>query len=39
LAAAEDYKILFRSDGGGVEGGVGGVGLEEGEVARGDYLE
>lgn len=27
LAAAEDHKGLFRGDGGGVEGGVGGVGF------------
>ena len=35
LAAAEDHEGLFRRDGGCVEGGVGGVGFYEGEVAGG----
>ena len=27
LAAAEDHEGFFRGDGGGIEGGVGGVGF------------
>lgn len=27
LPAAEDYKVLFGGDGGGVEGGIGDVGF------------
>jgi len=36
LAAAEDDEGLFGRDGGGVEGGVGGVGFYDVEVAGGD---
>lgn len=39
LAAAEDHEGFFGGDGGGVEGGVGGVGFQGGEVAGGDELE
>lgn len=38
LAAAEDDEGFLGGDGGGVEGGVGGVGFQEGEVAGGDEL-
>lgn len=34
LTTAEDHVVLFRGDGGCVEGGVGGEGFEDGEVAR-----
>ena len=34
LATAEDHVVLFRGDGGCVEGGVGGEGFEDGEVTR-----
>lgn len=33
LATAEDNVVLFRGEGGRVERGVGGEGLEDGEVA------
>jgi hypothetical protein len=33
LATAEDNVVLFRGEGGRVERGVGGEGLENGEVA------
>lgn len=39
LAAAKDDEVLLWGNGGGVEGGVGYVGFEEGEVAGGDHLE
>lgn len=39
LAAAEDHEGFLGGDGGGVEGGVGGVGFQRGEVAGGDELE
>jgi hypothetical protein len=38
LATAEDHVVLFRGDGGCVEGGVGGEGFEDGEVAGGKNL-
>lgn len=34
LATAEDHVVLFRGDSSCVEGGVGRVGFEDGEVAR-----
>lgn len=39
LAAAEDHERFFGGDGRSVEGGVGGVGFQGGEVAGGDELE
>lgn len=38
LATAEDDKVLLAGDGGAVEGGIGGVGLEDLEVASRDEL-
>ena len=38
LAAAEDDEGLLGGDGGGVEGGVGGVGFQGGEIAGGEEL-
>ena len=34
LAAAEDHKGFLGGEGGCVEGGVAGIGLQRGEVAR-----
>lgn len=38
LAAAEDDEGFLGGDGGGVEGGVGGVGFQGGEIAGGEEL-
>ena len=38
LAAAEDHEVLLHRDGGAVHGRVGGVGLEDFEVAGRDEL-
>lgn len=38
LATAEDHVVLFRGDGGCVEGGVGSEGFEDGKVTGGDDL-
>ena len=38
LTTAENYKVFLGRDGGGVEGGVGGVGLEDFKVLSGDEL-
>ena len=38
LTTSEDDKVLLGGDGGAVEGGITDVGLEDGEVARGDEL-
>lgn len=38
LATAEDDEVLLGGDGGAVEGGIGCVGLDDGEVAGRDEL-
>lgn len=39
LTTTQNHVVLLVGDGGGVEGSIGGVGLEDGEVASGDELE
>jgi len=39
LTTTQNHVVLLWGDSGGVEGSVGGVGLHDGEVARGDKLD
>lgn len=38
LTTTKDNKVLLGGDGGAVEGGIGGVGLQDGEIAGGNEL-